>query len=320
MQIKYPGPGEQPLTFQPSHPVLCGAKAFHTKVNFGEIFFDHFSGDGFDIWFGRYRFNRPGTLCISPEDGAIEFWCHYQREFIVYGEYTGELSGKYKQYQMSQLHQFPRFAAFQAGGDFACFTVRFSPELLEPYAKHCPILYRFLHQTGPLRRASLTDKVCFLTPQMDAIIAAMLQYQLPEGLAKQFYTVKLHEFLVHLVHHLNELTEHSVPPPELLKRAEAAHDVILSDFSVYDTVECLAGKIGINEQALQLSFRYRYGSTVAKFSREQRLQRAFDIISSSNDILLSVALQVGYSDLANFCSAFKRYFGYPPGNLRKRKM
>lgn len=319
MQITYPGAGNTPFAQLPSTPILCGANAFQTKFESGEILFDHVPGEGFDIWFGRYKINRSATLCIIPEDGTIEFWCHYQSQFIVYGEYTGELTGRYKQFQMSRLQQFPRFAEFTDGGDCACFAVRFTPAFLEPYSKHCPILHQFLQQSGPLRRASLTDKICFLTPQMDAIITSMLRYHQPAGLANQFYNLKVHEFLVHLVHHLNELDAYVLPPPKVIRYAQAAHDMILSDFSIYDTVEKLASKIGMNEQDLQYSFRYRYGTTVAKFSREQRLQKAFTIISTTNEILLSVALQVGYSDLANFCSAFKKHFGYPPGSLRKRK-
>jgi AraC-like DNA-binding protein len=319
MQYKYPVSGGDTLPLRPVAPLLCGANAFYSKADFGEIFFDHIPGDGFEIWFGRYRISQPATFYIIPEEGTIEFWCHYENKFLVYGEYSGELSGRYKQYQISRLQQPPRFAEFPDAGEAACFTLRFKPTIFEPYAKHCPTLDRFLKQTEPLPKCRITDKTCYLTPQMDAIIREILQYQMTAGLANHFYQVKVHEFLMHLSHHLNELDVSSTPSLKLVRHAEAVHALILSDFSIYDTVEKLASKLRINEQNLQTAFRYRYGMTVGRYSRERRLQEAFKIITGTDDILLSVALQVGYSDLANFCSAFKKFFGYPPGNLRKRK-
>ncbi len=105
----------------------------------------------------------------------------------------------------------------------------------------------------------------------------------------------------------------------LIEKAEAARKIIISDFSIYDTVEEISRKVGLSEQKLQHTFKQLHGTTVGKFSREERLKWAHEILITGNDILLSVAMSAGYNDVSNFSTAFKQYFGYPPGHINKLK-
>lgn len=128
----------------------------------------------------------------------------------------------------------------------------------------------------------------------------------------------MHELLILLVHHLSLLDKLPQPDPEEVKKALDARRIILEDFSIYDSVETLARKVGTTEAKLQMTFKQVYGTTVGKFSREERLKKAHQILETKNEMLLTVALAVGYNDLGNFSTAFKQYFGYSPGSIRKR--
>lgn len=104
---------------------------------------------------------------------------------------------------------------------------------------------------------------------------------------------------------------------QMKRRATEVQSIILSDFSKYHTVEQLAQKVSLPEQKLQIIFKSIFGMTVGRFSREQRLKKAHEILMSGDETLLSVAMATGYGDISNFSTAFKKYFGYSPGYLRK---
>lgn len=118
-----------------------------------------------------------------------------------------------------------------------------------------------------------------------------------------------------------EVEERKVRPRtsgEVFALAEKAKDIIENDLSEYDTVQELASKLAVTKRELQYSFKKRYGVTVGEFSKKVRMDYAHRLLETTNDILLTIALAVGYNDTANFSIAFKNHFGYSPGTVHNK--
>lgn len=80
----------------------------------------------------------------------------------------------------------------------------------------------------------------------------------------------------------------------------------------------LSREIGINRNKLNCGFKHLYGDTVFNVLRDLRLYRARDLLLDSEKSLVDIALSVGYSNQANFTTAFRRRFGKTPLTVRHK--
>ncbi len=297
---------------------LAGAQAVIAKGLFGKMIFQHFKGEGFDIWFSNYRVKHPLKFYGGSDDSILEFHTLYTNNFNAHWKGLYDFNRFNKQYQLTFMKEVETLGEFPSLKPCDTFDIHFSKEILQPYAAYCPRLGKLLENVEGKRSANLLEVVRFLSKGMEESINAMINYSMYDGLAGQFFKGRVHELLVHMVYHIAQIDK--LPGFDLseIKKAEEAHKLILSNFSIYDNVEELANKVGTKEHKLQMAFKYRYGVTVAKFSREERLKKAHEILMTGNDILLSVALAVGYNDTGNFSTAFKNHFKYSPGHIQKR--
>ena len=100
--------------------------------------------------------------------------------------------------------------------------------------------------------------------------------------------------------------------------AEKARTLILADLSTYDSVPALATKAGTNPFKLKKVFKAQYGISVFQFSRQQRIDRAKELLLQTNYTLQTIGEMVGYSEGNNFQVAFKGVVGKTPGEWRKK--
>ena len=181
---------------------------------------------------------------------------------------------------------------------------------IEDYQTICPML---------TSTDDLSTLIPFWSLAMEQAVKAFFNSPLKGPLADRFIYARVVDLLIQVVHHINDIRQRPAISEITIQRAETAKQLILGDFSRYDTVEQLARKVGISEPDLQLAFKQRFGMTVGKFSKDQRMSFAHSMLETTNDILLSVALSVGYNDPGNFSVAFKNYYGYSPGHIQRRK-
>ena len=77
----------------------------------------------------------------------------------------------------------------------------------------------------------------------------------------------------------------------------------------------MAREIGSNITSMQRHFRQCYGRSIIDCQREMKLLRAYRALQQDATVT-EAAMLAGYNSSANFATAFKRQFGYPPSRLR----
>lgn len=137
-------------------------------------------------------------------------------------------------------------------------------------------------------------------------------------LADRFLYARVVDLILQLVLEVTEVKTKPAISKAAAEIAEKARYIILEDLSVYDTIEGIASKIGISKKELQHAFKKRFGLTMGKFSKEERMKHAHYLLETTDQILLSIAMAAGYNDTGNFSIAFKNHFGYSPGSVQKR--
>lgn len=64
-------------------------------------------------------------------------------------------------------------------------------------------------------------------------------------------------------------------------------------------------------------FNQSTGKSVKEYAKDLRLQRACELLASTDRTVVNVACEVGYVDCGYFCKLFKKEFGVTPLDYRK---
>ncbi len=96
-----------------------------------------------------------------------------------------------------------------------------------------------------------------------------------------------------------------------------AYEILVRRIDAPPTLCQLSRAAGINRNKLNHGFKRLYGGTVFNVLRDLRLYRARDLLLNSTENLADIALSVGYSDQANFTTAFRQRFGKTPLAMRR---
>jgi two-component system response regulator YesN len=82
----------------------------------------------------------------------------------------------------------------------------------------------------------------------------------------------------------------------------------------------LANKISLNQDYLTRVFKHEMGSSIKSFIIKERMERARQLLETSNVSVLKVAEQTGYSSCSYFVAAFTKYFGRSPTSVKRGSM
>ena len=94
------------------------------------------------------------------------------------------------------------------------------------------------------------------------------------------------------------------------------HAMPLHDWSVGS----LARQVGVSRTVLAERFKYFLGQPPMQYLARWRLQCAAQDLKLSDLPIKAIADQTGYESEAAFSRAFKRHFGLPPGDWRRRQV
>lgn len=88
------------------------------------------------------------------------------------------------------------------------------------------------------------------------------------------------------------------------------------DFEGLDE-KSLASICNLSVSQFRLHFKHETGMTLPRFINKTKLYSALYQLSTSNDTILEIAQNSGYSSISNFNKAFKKEFGDSPSVIRK---
>ncbi|MFC2129419.1 helix-turn-helix domain-containing protein [Bacteroidota bacterium] len=80
----------------------------------------------------------------------------------------------------------------------------------------------------------------------------------------------------------------------------------------------LAKEMGISHSGLHRKLKAIARLSISQFIREARLKRAMELLQHQDDTVSEIAYEVGFGSTTYFSKCFHDYYGYPPGEVRKR--
>ncbi len=82
-------------------------------------------------------------------------------------------------------------------------------------------------------------------------------------------------------------------------------------------VDELSKEIGISRSHLHRRLKYLNGESASHMIREFRLKKAFKMLQHKEATVSEISYEVGFSNPSYFNTCFNKYFGYPPGKVKR---
>ena len=132
---------------------------------------------------------------------------------------------------------------------------------------------------------------------------------------------------VELVHHIMEELSHVVcpdasndaplPSTPQADRIQAVHQLLTTNLQQRYTIESLSKQFYLDSSTLKREFRRMYGLPIATYLKEQRIQKAKQLLSDTEESIALIATKVGYETQSKFAEAFKSATHLSPSAYRK---
>ncbi len=106
-----------------------------------------------------------------------------------------------------------------------------------------------------------------------------------------------------------EYTEHEL--------VDKINDYISKNLSLSFSVADLCSLLGISKKRLYSVWNRHFDITVGKYVLKKRMERAKEMLSSSDRKIKDICADVGICDYNYFTKIFKKYYGTPPRDYRK---
>lgn len=137
-----------------------------------------------------------------------------------------------------------------------------------------------------------------------------------QGLTRKMYLEgKAIELLALKLHQVDSSQPRRLPKalqPEDIERIHQAKAVLLRDIENPPSLMALAKAVGLNDYKLKQGFRHVFGTTVFGCLHDHRMEKARQLLQTSNLTVSEVAYAVGFSNRSYFAAAFKRKFSINP--------
>ena len=145
-------------------------------------------------------------------------------------------------------------------------------------------------------------------PQMDALMAEIRRADMAEM-----------EMMGNLLKYLGEyICDHELISRPRERWADRLEEYIDRHLDEPLPMKRLSELTGYSASFLSHNFRRAFGLTVKKYIRMKRLQRARRMLAEGRQVR-ECAFALGYSDEFYFSRDFRKYFGYPPKNVKRRE-
>ncbi|MFE9578815.1 helix-turn-helix transcriptional regulator [Nocardia sp. NPDC006044] len=109
-----------------------------------------------------------------------------------------------------------------------------------------------------------------------------------------------------------------LPALSLLPHLRRARDLADRRYADPLRLDELAAAAGVSKYHFLRAFAAVYGLTPAAYLAQRRIERAQDLLRSSNVTVTEVCMLVGYSSLGSFSSKFRQLVGVTPSEYQAK--
>lgn len=170
------------------------------------------------------------------------------------------------------------------------------------------------------RRAVFADKESSvvssprpMTTEQRTVIASLLEPSVPKPAQSLWYQSKALELMAHFLFVPKEPELFCMRQKRVARdRVERTKELLTRDLAEPPTLEALGQEVGCSPFHLSRIFSREVGLTIPQFLRNQRMERAAELLRSGRYNVTEAATEVGYASLSHFSKAFCETIGCCP--------
>jgi AraC-like DNA-binding protein len=155
----------------------------------------------------------------------------------------------------------------------------------------------------------------FMTLDMQNAVQKIFNTSYTGNTRLLFVKSQVNELLAHFFAQISMKNDRVVPDTDKILRAK---EIITNNIAKPPSLTELSMTIGLNSSKLKKNFKELFGVPVFKFLQEERLKKAYDLLSNTDQGVQEIAWYVGYESLSSFSNAFQKRFGVRPTEVKQQ--
>ena len=305
---------------QYKHLLLRGANAFMANCSFGDMLFNHFAGDGFDIWKSNYHIHRDAKVIGRANRPVLEFTVMYENSFSIDWKDVAKTKLPYKLIEMYYAPYVDNTTLFKGGNRFTTVDFHFHTSLLDMYTNEFTLLGKFMEKVYKGRATRIFDGKQFSSPAIDGVVKEMTNYKFKDSLAPRYYDSYANILLILLLERISDFNplarNFNMTDKE---KAHEAKRLLTTEFGESYTIKQLCQKLQTNPYKLKTTFKYLFGVTIGKYKKSVLMEHAKILLQTTEYSMDEIAFRLGYNSQQSFSTAFRNHFHSVPTHFRKKR-
>lgn len=185
--------------------------------------------------------------------------------------------------------------------------------------RHSSLHEDFVQEIDKGAYASFKQQDMVVTPEMIRIISELKDSQKTGELRRLHTEAKVMELLIC---QLEQFQETDDGPRWTLRHAdveklEHARSILEANYTNPPTQRELATAVALNESKLRRGFKEYFATTIHEYTVRLRMEYARRLLIEERRSITEAAEITGFTHQNNFSSAFKKYFGISPSDIKE---
>ena len=299
--------------------LLPGSKTLFCERDFGTIMIQEFETDHYSLRYNIFNFLKKITLLFKEEKTGI------RSRFVLEGSLSIKTSGEEKvhlkegQFVLLSGIDIDETVIFDKGKEYRLFNTEYSVDLLKRLVASFPSLNEFINNDGSPKAVLKINLPRFASSKMTEIVYDLLKCPYDENLRKLYFENKVNDFLFEVLAQTYKAEPGAVDlTPKEKDAIFNARSIILKDLRQHYTIQEISRQVQLNEFKLKAGFKQLFGTGMFECLLRARMEKAKKLLTETDKPMKEIASLTGYEFLTSFITAFRKYFDYTPGSLRRK--
>jgi AraC-like DNA-binding protein len=297
-----------------TYPRFPGSHTRSFRNEYATLLLKEVISDVFSIRYKIFQFSKKQQLESSSEAIGFHSRVMIQNELEFSIEAIGPMYQRNGTVSLFSGRIANCKATMEAGIEYRALDVYAGKDLCSQLSFFFPEI-----QFDSERIRNLFPLPSFITPSIQKVIGEILECPYDERTSNFYFDVKVREYFYLLLQDYIAANKkrHRLTSYELDKLS-LAKEILLSDLTQPPlTIRQLAKAAGINEFKLKVGFTEIFHTGVFECFQRARMYKARELLLQTNKPIKEICTLAGYPRMTNFITAFRKFFGYTPGSLRR---
>lgn len=286
---------------------------------FGDLLLQETPGNQYSVWYNNYQIKRGDRLTIIREEPVYKLRFILNNSFNYYDPKVGSVPMHERGFNLFYAPFVQEKISFK-DKSYSNLEIYFSREYLASFGAHFPHLSDWLRKTEKHVFTRLCKINQVASVEMMRCIHDLLHCPYTGELRKMQYDALVKELLIMTLYQtatrpLRKIIRFTTKEVETLYEAKA---FLLTNMDKPFKLEQLAGMYDVTPRTLKRRFFTLFGIKLYNFLLDIRMEQASKLLLETDTSIEYIASLTGYQSFANFSTAFKKYYGYPPKYFRSR--